>query len=391
MTGDRNFDAMDEFTLFSLEAGSDQLHITVRINGDSGSAAATAENICAAVASVLDSYGMRILNERVFGALDFYQSYMRIRNKHRHFVQGPFSYIQGPPIHGNGLNGIQIHAVKPVSDENPRILYDGKRPCGSLWTRKDATYVYVTGIHGLQNRNRSRGDQAASMFEAMKRLLASQSTDFSNVVRTWIYLDDILEWYDAFNAARTDKFKLFGLIPGSAEGSNGNPAYLPASTGIGGRNPSGAFCCGDALAISGPIQVSVLPDMLQPSAYSYGSAFSRGICIEEKEYRQVFISGTAAIDAAGRSLYPRDAAAQIRKTLEVIEALLGEKGAKFEDIRSATVYIKRAEDWSVYEKLAGRLGLTNLPAVFVIADICRDELLFEMDALAVVGKRENPA
>ena len=131
--------------------------------------------------------------------------------------------------------------------------------------------------------------------------------------------------------------------------------------------------------------------MLQPSAYSYGSAFSRGICIEEKEHRQVFVSGTAAIDAAGRSLYPRDAAAQIRKTLEVIEALLGEKGAKFEDIRSATVYIKRAEDWSVYEKLAGRLGLTNLPAVFVIADICRDELLFEMDALAVVGKRENPA
>ena len=126
--------------------------------------------------------------------------------------------------------------------------------------------------------------------------------------------------------------------------------------------------------------------MLQPSAYSYGSAFSRGICIDERGYRQVFVSGTAAIDGTGRSLYPRDAEAQIRKTLEVVEALIGEKGAKYKDIRSATVYLKKSEDLSVYERLAGKLGLMELPAVFAVADICRDELLFEMDALAVVDE-----
>ena len=125
--------------------------------------------------------------------------------------------------------------------------------------------------------------------------------------------------------------------------------------------------------------------MLQPSAYSYGSAFSRGICIEEKACRQIFISGTAAIDATGQSLYPRNAEAQIRKTLHVVETLLSEKEAAFKDIRSATVYLKRPEDFQVYEKIAGQLGLTDLPAVFVIADICRDELLFEMDAMAVIN------
>jgi enamine deaminase RidA (YjgF/YER057c/UK114 family) len=375
---------MDEFTLFALEAGSDQLHLTARIDEESSSATETAEKICAAVASALDSYGMQTLNERVFGTLDFYQDYTRIRKEHRNFVQRPLSYIQGTPIHGYGLSGIQIHAVKPVSDENPRVLHDGKRPCGSIWRQKDTTYVYIAGLHGLQNGSRSRGDQAASMFEAMKRLLASQSIDFRNVVRTWIYLDDILEWYGVFNAVRTERFRSFGLIPRSAGKSSGNPVYLPASTGIGGRNPAGASCCGDALAVSGSIQVSVLPGILQPSAYSYGSAFSRGICIEEKLYRQIFVSGTAAIDETGRSLYPRDADAQIRKTLEVVEALIGEKGAKLKDIRSATLYFKKAEHLSVYKKLAGRLGLMNLPAIFVVADICREELLFEMDALAVV-------
>jgi enamine deaminase RidA (YjgF/YER057c/UK114 family) len=379
---------MDEFTLFALDAGSDQLHITARIDRETGSDATTAEKICAEAASALDSYGMHILNERVFGTLDFYQSYLRIREKHPNFAQSPFSYIQGTPVHGRGLSGIQIHAAGPVSDENPRVLYDGNHPCGSVWRRKDTTYVYIAGVQGLsggtQNENRNRRAQAVSMFEAMKRLLASQSIDFRDVVRTWIYLDDILEWYDMFNAVRTERFRSFGLIPGSAGESPGWPAYLPASTGIGGRNPAGAFCCGDALAVSGTVRISVLPGMLQPSAYSYGSAFSRGICIEEKGFRQVFVSGTAAIDEAGRSLYSRNAAAQIERTLEVVEALIGEKGATFKDIRSATVYFKKAEDLSVYEKLAGRLGLTDLPAVFVVADICRDELLFEMDALAVV-------
>ena len=378
----RGLREMDKFTLFALEAGSDQLHLTVRIDGENGPA--TAEKICTAVASTLDSYGMRTLSERVFGTLDFHQDYARTRNQHRHFVQTPYSYIQGKPVHGHGLSGIQIHAVKADSDENPRVLYDGEWPCGSAWRRKDTNYVYLAGLQGLQKGSRSRGDQAASMFEAMKRLLASQSAGFHNVVRTWIYLDSILEWYDVFNAVRTERFRSFGLIPPSTEESPGGPAYLPASTGIGGRNPAGACCCGDALVISGPVRVSVLPGALQPSAYRYGSAFSSGVCVEETDCRQIFVSGTAAIDARGNSLYPRDAEAQIRKTLEVIEAFIGEKGAEFKDIRSATVYLKKAEDFSVYEKVAGQIGLKDLPAIPVVADICRNELLFEMDALAVV-------
>jgi len=384
---------MDEFTLFELKTGPDQIHITARIEGGSGPATVVAENICKATASILDSRGMRILNERIFGTLDFYQSYARMREKYRSSARDPFSYVQGTPVHGRGLGGIQIHAVKPYSDENPRTLYDGKRPCGSVWKRKETTYVHIAGVHGFQGGLHigNRGDQAASMFEVMKHLLASESIEFRNVVRTWIYLDEILEWYDVFNAVRTERFRSFGLIPGTAGDSSGGPAYLPASTGIGGRNPSGAFCCGDVQAVTGNIEVSVLPGMLQPSAYSYGSAFSRGICIEEKEYRQIFVSGTAAIDSTGRSLYPGDAESQIMKTLEVVETLIGEKGAKFKDIRSATVYLKRVEDLSVYEKLAGRLGLTDLPAVFAVADICRNELLFEMDALAVVDVPASPA
>ena len=36
---------MDEFTLYALEAGPDQLHLTARIDGEIRSAIATAENV----------------------------------------------------------------------------------------------------------------------------------------------------------------------------------------------------------------------------------------------------------------------------------------------------------------------------------------------------------
>jgi enamine deaminase RidA (YjgF/YER057c/UK114 family) len=226
------------------------------------------------------------------------------------------------------------------------------------------------------------------MFAAMKRLLASRSAGFRNVVRTWIHLDRILEWYDVFNAVRTEMFRSSGLIPPSATTATCGSAYFPASTAVGGQNPAGASCCGDVFAAAGPVEISVLPGMLQPAAFSYGSAFSRAVCVEEDERRLLFVSGTAAIDAAGHSLYPDNAEAQISRTLEVVASLMGEKGATFKDIRSATVYLKRARDWGVYTKIARRLGLTEMPAVFAVADICRKELLFEMDALAVVDKTD---
>ncbi|HSW38389.1 MAG TPA: hypothetical protein VLL97_02725, partial [Acidobacteriota bacterium] len=223
---------MDEFTFFVSEAGADQVHLTARIDGESGPE--TAESICAAAAAALDSCSMRILSERVFGTIDFHQSYARIRGKHPHFARGAFSYIQGTPVHGHGLGGIQIHAVRPDSDNNPRVLQEGKRPCGCVWRRNDTTYVHIAGLHGLKNGSRSRPDQAASMFEDMRRFLASQSADFRNVVRTWICLDNILDWYDTFNAVRTERFRSFGLMPHFVGEFPDGPVYLPASTGIGG-------------------------------------------------------------------------------------------------------------------------------------------------------------
>jgi enamine deaminase RidA (YjgF/YER057c/UK114 family) len=92
------------------------------------------------------------------------------------------------------------------------------------------------------------------------------------------------------------------------------------------------------------------------------------------------LSGTAAIDETGKSLYPEDIHAQVECTLDKIETLLDQEGATLEDIRAATVFVKHPQYASVFREIAAARGLENFPGICVVADICRDELLFEMDA-----------
>ena len=121
----------------------------------------------------------------------------------------------------------------------------------------------------------------------------------------------------------------------------------------------------------------------QQDAFEYGSAFSRGALIRLPDVSLIQVSGTAAIDEHGQSLYPGDIRGQIDCTFDKIAALLGQEGAGLTDIAAACVFIKRPEDAQVYHERARARGLTELPAVVMVADICREELLFEMDAEVV--------
>ena len=154
---------------------------------------------------------------------------------------------------------------------------------------------------------------------------------------------------------------------------------------------SGAAGALDLLAVTGPSEsrprVRQLSSPVQPEAITYGSAFSRGAVIHHPDISLIQISGTAAIDEQGRSLYPGDVRAQIDCTFDKIEALIRQEGASLTDIAAACVFVKRPEDALVYQERAAARGLANLPAVVMVADICRPELLFEIDAEVVLKPR----
>jgi enamine deaminase RidA (YjgF/YER057c/UK114 family) len=218
------------------------------------------------------------------------------------------------------------------------------------------------------------------MIQRAARLLDAQGASYRDVARTWFYLDDILAWYPEFNRSRTAIYGQFGILPGQDNGH----LRLPASTGIRGEVPTGAACALDLLAVVGPAELRPLVKQLsnpgQQDAFQYGSAFSRGALLRQPDVSLIQVSGTAAIDEKGASLHAGDVGAQIDCTFDKIAALIGQEGATLADIAAACVFIKRPEEALVYQERAAARGLQNLPVIVMVADICREELLFEIDA-----------
>jgi enamine deaminase RidA (YjgF/YER057c/UK114 family) len=299
-------------------------------------------------------------------------------------ADGPFTYIQGHPPWGEGFAGAIIQAVSRRHPVNEIwTIKDQGKAVGRGWRRQGATFLLLQNIQGLvlgpQGIN-TRPLQAKRMIQRAAQLLETQGASYRDVVRTWFYLSDILAWYPEFNRSRTAIYGQFGILPGQGNGR----LKLPASTGISGELPTGAAGALDLLAVAGPVEsrprVRQLSNPGQQDAFQYGSAFSRGALIEGPDVSLIQVSGTAAIDERGASLYPGDVRAQIDCTFDKIAALIGQEGASLNDIAAASVFVKRPEDALAYQEQAAVRGLENLPVVIMVADICREELLFEMDA-----------
>jgi enamine deaminase RidA (YjgF/YER057c/UK114 family) len=242
----------------------------------------------------------------------------------------------------------------------------------------------VGRLAGPKPKHARPGDEAGAAIGAAEELLALEGFDFADVVRTWFYLRDILDWYGDFNAVRNAAFRRLGLIGPGGDGR------IPASTGIAGSNPRGAACALDLVAVrplrTAGLDLQRLHNRRQNEAAEYGSAFARGMALGLGDARYVFVSGTAAIDDHGASVHPGDFEAQLRHTLEAVDALLVEAGARLSDLAQATAFLKRPGDLDAFERVAARTGLAPVPLVTTVADVCRPELLFELDATAVVPR-----
>jgi enamine deaminase RidA (YjgF/YER057c/UK114 family) len=132
--------------------------------------------------------------------------------------------------------------------------------------------------------------------------------------------------------------------------------------------------------------ISRLTNPSQLDAFRYGSAFARASVVRNGSTALIEVSGTAAIDEHGVSLYPGDIRAQIDCTFDKVQALLEQEDAGLSDICAATVFIKQPEFAEIFYEMAATRGLENFPCVCSVADVCREELLFEIDAEAVVRR-----
>jgi enamine deaminase RidA (YjgF/YER057c/UK114 family) len=216
---------------------------------------------------------------------------------------------------------------------------------------------------------------------------------FPHLWRVWNFIPQInvesagLERYRQFNIDRQAAFSAAGRaaldsVPAaSAVGSSAGPLAI-------------YFFAGRAAprAIENPRQLSAYH---YPSEYGPRSPlFARASLIDLEEGEVLFVSGTASI-VGHRTLHIGDAHAQTVESLANIDAILAaanEQAQRRKFVRgdlAYKIYLRHAADLEtvrrVFDAWLGAAG----HVVYVQADICRAELLVEIEASA--GHRIEPA
>lgn len=272
----------------------------------------------------------------------------------------------------DNLCGVHVWAISGTPVKN--LAFQGRR-VGTVFEDDYARYCRLVGLLP-ENPKATRSEQTQTVLDQMETLLNDAGMAFSDVLRTWFYNDDILAWYRDFNVVRTRFFHERKVFDG----------LLPASTGIGGRNAvSGALSSGLIAVRAGDqdVRMSEVPSPLQSPAPTYGSSFSRAVELEVPNLRRIYVSGTASIDGNGKSIFLGDPVAQVRQTMDVVQAILKSREMDWGDVTRALAYFKRAQDAPLFAKYREENGVPPFPVIVVENDVCRDELLFEIEVDAI--------
>lgn len=101
----------------------------------------------------------------------------------------------------------------------------------------------------------------------------------------------------------------------------------------------------------------------------------------------VTTAGLIALDSDGQVVGEGDVAAQVRKTLENLVVALESVGATLDDVIKTTLYLADMGDYRAMNEVYNEFFESSMPArATVQAALVLPTLLFEMDAIAVVGE-----
>ncbi|MCC6234845.1 MAG: dioxygenase [Verrucomicrobiales bacterium] len=305
------------------------------------------------------------------------------------------TFVRQPPCCGAAL-GLELWAVG-----GPRVQVQRPGP-GVLTVESDGIrWVHCGGVRGDATA-RGPYQESCSAFARLREQLALAGVGLDQVVRTWLYVNQITEGadgvqrYQELNRARTDCYREIQFGHRHRAPWAPSPIY-PASTGIGTSGERIDMAClaldtqrSDVflLPLENPQQT---PACRYESAYSPQSPkFSRAMAVVQGHFVSTLVSGTASI-VDSRTVHPGDVVRQTEQTLDNIEHLmapanferlgLAGAGATLRDVAKLRVYVKRSEDYEACREVVER-RLPRVPAIYLVADVCRPDLLVEIEAVA---------
>lgn len=289
------------------------------------------------------------------------------------------SYIAQPPLNA----GLIMEAHIYNAGNNDNIIHKETNNIHYILLENEyGRCLFAGGIQGDIDAPIEK--QSKDVFQILDTILKKERFDIHNIVRQWNYIERIIDFegenqnYQSFNNARSDFYN-------KTSWTNG----YPAATGIG-MNYGGIII--DLDIVESRIEsLSIIPidNKLQIAAHKYSEQvlekaqtqkatpkFERAKALTYKKNKLVYISGTAAIRGE-ESLKDVGLKEQLRITMENIAQLTGDA-----ELTMLRVYFKDAVDEKEIKELMAIYDL-NIPILYVQANVCRTELLIEIEGIAI--------
>lgn len=274
-------------------------------------------------------------------------------------------------------------ALEPVAAPAPLEVWRGR---GHVEHGRDGDIAWASdgdyGFGSIEFEEAVHGGIATATRHAYQALGAwCRASKTPHILRIWNYLD-------AINAGGGDDERYRQFCGGRAAGMDGLfAAGYPAATAIGLRDGRGMLqmywlaARHAGVAMENPRQISAwrYPRRYGPTPPNFARAMRA-----PTHPRQIYISGTAAI-IGHRSHHAGDSVTQLDETLANLDSLLAAARigatARFGTRSMLKVYVRNTADAPLLlARLRERLG-TDTPVLLLHGDICRAELLVEIDGV----------
>lgn len=339
--------------------------------------------------------GKKIFKLNFFVDTDSEEAYQELKADIRNKVSEAFSeniiqnFIAQPPLTCRII--VEAFFYDPQNWE--AHFLQTENDCAILFKKDEAEFLIGNVNANLKNGCRKN---SVKVFENLNELLSRARFPVSSIIRQWNYVENILgfdgnkQHYQEFNDVRTDFYA-------NHFGKTG----FPSATGIG-MNRGGVIV--EFVAVkSDKVKSVAIDNPEQIAAHHYSKnvlvgeecvlkstpKFERARYFELNGKKMIFISGTASIQGE-KTVGAGDPVKQTEITIKNIKKLYSEKVLQEINRENlvpkyghARIYVKNRKDFAAIKRTYKK-HFGNLPVVYIVADICRKDLLVEIEGKVIL-------
>ena len=283
---------------------------------------------------------------------------------------------------------VEVHEMEVLSTET--LSYKEWNKTRYITLQDDSSKRLFLGGVISKELEQAIATQSEEVFETIKEIMEIESMPINSIVRQWNYIEEITKYnqgrqnYQAFNDARS-------IYYDQTEWTTG----FPAATGIGTEWGGVMIDLNATVAYNTNTKITPIDNPLQVTAHTYSQTLLLGESDERLTHKTtpkferakqvvqcgngiLYVSGTAAIRGE-LSLEGVGIEEQTRITIENINILTGNH-----PLAIIRVYLKNVNELEAAKMVIEQL-YPQLPAIYLQADVCREELLIEIEGISIIA------